>query len=296
MGNYGILKKNHKRGIIMVNKEDKSDFNGSALRENKPVILIVSFGTTCKNSRKNAIGAIEEAVLTENNDFEVRRAFTSKVVIDIIKKKDGEENDDIGHALNRLIEEGVKTLVVQPTHIICGNEYDKLCEIVGSYKNKFEKLSVGVPLLTADDDYIKVADILTKEASKFTDEKTAVVFIGHGIEHDTNPSYVKLQNTFLKMKRTGFFVGTVKSAPTPDDVIASLKAGGYKRVVLFPLMTVAGTHAKKDISGDKTDSWKSLFSSSGFEVECVLKGLGEIKAIQNIYVSHTKNAICKLNK
>lgn len=257
----------------------------------KSVILAVSFGTSCKNSRTNAIGAVENAIAAEYTDYEVRRAFTSRVVINTIREKDGEEIDHIEQALDKLASDGVKRLVIQPTYIIYGNEYKKLADAVECYKNKFNAVSLGTPLLTDESDCIRLVNALEEEIEKYSDEETAIVFMGHGIEHALNTPYIKLQNAFRQIGRTNCFVGTIKSAPSLDDIVASVQEGGYKKVVLLPLLIAAGTHAKKEMAG----SWKAVFEEKGFNVRCILKGFGEIKAIRDIYISLTQNAINKLN-
>lgn len=269
-------------------KPSANDENGLA----KPVVLVVSFGTSYNDSRDKTIGAVENAIAEANPDYEVRRAFTSQIIIDKLKERDGIEIDNVEEALDRLVSDGVKKLVVQPTHVMSGYEYDDLAEAVEEYRDKFDSVAMGAPLLTSDDDYTKVARALVQATSDYNADGEAIVFMGHGTEHDANAVYAKLQDTFTKIGADNRFIGTVESTPTLEDVMESVK--GYKKVVLEPLMVVAGDHANNDMAGSEEDSWKSRFESAGFEVECVLRGMGEIPKIRDIYVEHTANAISAL--
>ncbi len=262
----------------------------------KPVILTVSFGTSYNDSREKTIGAIEKAIADAYPDYEVRRAFTSQTVIDIIKERDGIETDNVEEALERLVSDGVKEVVVQPTHVMSGYEYDDLAAAVETYKDKFDKVAMGTPLLTSDGDYTNLVNALTVATKDYSNDSTAIVFMGHGTEHDANSTYAKLQDAFTSAGAENYFIGTVEATPTLDDVIADVKAKGYSKVVLEPLMVVAGDHANNDMAGDEDGSWKTTFEAEGFEVECVLKGLGEIEDVQKIYVSHVGDAIDSLSK
>ncbi len=268
--------------------------NSGGISENssaeKPVILSVSFGTSYNDSREKTIGAVEKAIAAANPDYEVRRAFTAQTVIDILKERDNIETDNVDEAFERLIADGVKNLVVQPTHIMSGYEYDDLIAAVDTYKDKFDKVSIGAPLLTSDDDYSRVADALIEDTKAYNNDETAIVFMGHGTEHSANSTYAKLQQTLDSKNAGNYFVGTVEASPSIDDIVSSVKASGCKRVVLQPLMVVAGDHANNDMAGDEEDSWKTILTNEGFEVECVLKGLGEIEAVQNVYADHVKDA------
>lgn len=262
----------------------------------KPVILTVSFGTSYNDSREKTIGAIEKAIADAYPDYEVRRAFTSQTVIDIIKERDGIETDNVEEALERLVSDGVKEVVVQPTHVMSGYEYDDLAAAVETYKDKFDKVAMGTPLLTSDEDYTNLVNALTTATKDYSNNSTAIVFMGHGTEHDANSTYTKLQDAFTSAGADNYFIGTVEATPTLDDVIADVKAKGYSKVVLEPLMVVAGDHANNDMAGDEDGSWKTTFEAEGFEVECVLKGLGEIEDVQKIYVYHVGDAIDSLSK
>ena len=258
--------------------------------EAKPVILTVSFGTSYNDSRDITIGGIESAIQAANPDYDVRRAFTSQIIIDKLKERDGLEIDNVEEAFARLEADGVTDLTVQPTHVMNGFEYDDLMEVVRANADKFESVKVGAPLLTSDDDYTNVIAAITDVTSEYDDGETAIVFMGHGTEHASNATYAKLQSKLIEAGKTNYCIGTVEAEPSLEDVIAFAKNGGYKRVVLEPLMVVAGDHANNDMAGDEEDSWKTVLTNEGFEVVPVLRGLGEIEAIQAIYVDHVKNA------
>ncbi len=256
----------------------------------KPVILTVSFGTSYNDSRDKTIGGIENAIQAANPDYEVRRAFTSQIIIDKLKDRDNLVIDNVEEAFARLEADGVKDLTVQPTHVMSGFEYDDLMEVVRANADKFDSVKVGAPLLTSDDDYTNVIDAITAATSEYDDGNTAIVFMGHGTEHNSNATYAKLQSKLTDAGKKNYYIGTVEAEPTLDDVVAAVKAGGYKRVVLEPLMVVAGDHANNDMAGDEDDSWKTVLTNEGFEVVTLIRGLGELDTIQKMYVDHVKNA------
>ena len=260
----------------------------------KGVILAVSFGTSYNDSRDKTIGAIENALTEAYPDYEVRRAFTSQIIIDKLKERDGLEIDNVTEALDRLVADGVKELIVQPTHVMHGYEYDDTVEEIEKYRDKFDSVTVAEPLLDTNEDYADVAAAVADDTAEYvTDENTAVVLMGHGTEHDSNTSYAKLQDVYTSNGPKNYYIGTVEATPTLDEVMQTVKDNGYTKVILRPLMVVAGDHANNDMAGDEEDSWKSVFEKEGFEVECVLKGMGEIPAIQQIYVRHVKDAMDK---
>lgn len=288
--------KNSKKALIMAGVMAATmSFSGCQAEEKTPVILAVSFGTSFDDNREVTIGAVENAIKEANPDFEVRRAFTSQIVIDVIKENGGAAIDNVEEAFDRLVEDGVKELVVQPTHVMPGFEYDDLMAAIDEYKDKFDKVSVGKPLLTSDADYTTLADALTADTAAYNVDGTAVVFMGHGTHHESNAVYGKLQDTFAAKGNANYFVGTVEGSPTLEDVIAGVKAGGYTKVVLQPLMVVAGDHANNDMAGNEEGSWKTTFEAEGIEVECSLRGLGTIEAVQDMYVAHTAEAVKELN-
>ena len=236
-------------------------------------ILVVSFGTSYNDSRDITIGAIETAIAEAFPEYDVRRAFTSQIIIDILKDREGLEIDNVEEALDRAVADGIKTLVVQPTHLMNGFEYTDLVDALADYEDQFEQIAIASPLLTEDADYDAVIDVITEKMASYDDGETAIVFMGHGTEADSNVIYETLQNKITAAGYENYYIGTVEAEPSLDDVIAALKENGnYKKVVLEPLMVVAGDHANNDMAGDEEDSWKTILTNEGYEVECVHKG------------------------
>lgn len=255
-------------------------------------ILVVSFGTSYNDSRDITIGAIEEAIAAACPEYEVRRAFTSQIIIDKLKDRDGLEIDNVGEALDRAVADGIKELMVQPTHLMNGYEYTDLAEELTDYLDKFDKIVLGEPLLTDDADFDAVIKAITERTASYDDGETAICFMGHGTEAASNGVYAKLQDMLTEEGYENYYIGTVEAEPSLDDVIAALnEKGSYKKVVLEPLMVVAGDHANNDMAGDEEDSWKIALEQEGYEVECILEGLGQLPAIQDVYVEHIKTAI-----
>lgn len=257
-------------------------------------LLVVSFGTSFNDNRVATIGAIENALEEALPDFSVRRGFTAQIIIDHVARRDGEIIDNFGEALDRAIENGVKTLVVQPTHLMNGLEYTDVENELAEYADAFEQIALGAPLLTTDEDFAEVEKVITEWTADYDDGETAIVFMGHGTEADSNAIYVKMQELLTADGFENYFVGTVEATPSLDDVLAAVQAGDYKKVVLEPLMIVAGDHANNDMAGDEDGAWKKTFEDAGYEVECLLRGLGENEAIQNLLVKHAQAAIDSL--
>lgn len=267
--------------------------NQDGIGENE--LLVLSFGTSFNDSRRLTIGAIESALAEKFTDYDVRRGFTANIIIDHVAKRDGEIIDDVDQAVQRALDNGVKNLVVQPTHLMNGIEYNDLLDQVGQYADGFESVSFGDPLLTSDDDFKRVEAAITDWTKEYDDGRTAIVFMGHGTEAESNAVYQKMQDLLISDGFEHYYIGTVEATPSLDDVLAAVKEGGYERVVLEPLMVVAGDHANNDMAGDDDDSWKSVFEKEGFEVEVVLRGLGENEQIREIYKDHAQAAIDRAN-
>ena len=280
-------------------------------------LLVVSFGTSFNDSRVADIKSIEDALQEANPDWSVRRAFTAQIIINHIQARDGEKIDNMEQALERAVANGVKNLVVQPTHLMHGAEYDEMMEMVDSYRDKFESVAIAEPLLgevgsdatVINADKEAVAKAITAEAVKTAGfdsvdaaaaDGTAFVFMGHGTSHTAKVSYSQMQAQMNALGYKNVFIGTVEGEPEEtacENVIEAVKAAGYTKVVLRPLMVVAGDHANNDMAGDDDDSWKSQFEASGAfdSVECQIAGLGEIADIQQLYIAHTKAAVDSLN-
>ncbi len=255
-------------------------------------LLVVSFGTSYNDSRRLTIGAIEKAIAAACPEWSVRRGFTSQIIIDHVKQRDGEVIDNVTEALDRAADNGVKTLVVQPTHLMDGYEYNDLVDELAQYADAFERLAVGEPLLTRDDDFRRVMEAVAASTKEYDDGKTAVCLMGHGTEADSNAVYQTMQETFSEAGYQNYFVGTVEASPSLEDVLGAVKQGSYERVVLLPLMIVAGDHANNDMAGDE-DSWKAAFEAAGYQVECLVRGLGELEEVRQLLVEHAQAAVEK---
>ena len=276
-------------------------------------LLVVSFGTSFNDSRVADISGVEKKLQEAYPDWSVRRAFTAQIIINHVQARDDEKIDNMEQALERAVSNGVKNLVVQPTHLMHGAEYDELVDAVNNYKDKFETVTVAEPLLgevgsdaaAVNDDKKNVAEAITAEAVKTAgydsldaakEDGTAFVFMGHGTSHSAKVSYSQMAAQMSELGYENVFIGTVEGEPEEtacENVINNVKEAGYKKVVLRPLMVVAGDHANNDMAGDDEDSWKSQFEASGAfdKIDTQIAGLGEIDAIQQIYVDHTKAAI-----
>ena len=276
-------------------------------------ILVVSFGTSFNDSRAEDIGGIEKAIAKANPDWSVRRAFTAQIIINHVLARDGEKIDNVDQALKRAVDNGVKTLVIQPTHLMHGAEYDELCDALENYKSNFDSVSVAEPLLgevgadakNINSDKETVAKAVVDEAVKKAGydsldaaekDGAAFVLMGHGTSHTANVTYNQMQAQMDKLGYKNVFIGTVEGEPEDtacDVVIDKVKEAGYKKVILRPLMVVAGDHANNDMAGDEEDSWKSQFEASGAfdSIDCQIEGLGRIEDVKKLYVSHTEDAL-----
>ena len=257
----------------------------------KKAILIVSFGTSHHDSRTRTIVALEKAIARAYPEYEIHSAFTSQMIIDKLKKRDGLSINNVAAAMQRLVAGGVGTLVVQPTHIIPGLEFEKMVANIEPYKDYFASLSYGVPLLSATADYRALVRAFKTQLVPTLAGNTALLLMGHGSEHFANAAYAALDYMFKEQNVKNVFVGAVENYPGLENVLPFLKAGGYTKVILQPLMIVAGDHACNDMAGAGEDSWKNILEAEGFIVECILKGLGEFAAIQDIYIEHLAAAI-----
>lgn len=262
--------------------------NGDSIGENE--LLVVSFGTSYNDNRAATIGAVESAMETAFPDYAVRRGFTANIIIEHVQRRDGVVIDDVTEALARAKANGVKNLLVQPTHLMNGYEYGDLVKELEACAGDFESVKIGAPLLTTDEDFAVVAQAMVDAAAGHDDGKTAVCYMGHGTEAASNGIYARMQQHLTGSGHDNFFVGTVEAEPTAEDLVKLVKAGGYEKVVLRPMMIVAGDHANNDMAGDGEDSWKSVFTAAGFQVECEINGLGELEAIQQLLAAHAGEA------
>lgn len=288
------------------------------LNENKigdKEILVVSFGTSFNDSRAKDVGGVEKAIQKAYPDWSVRRAFTAQIIINHVLARDGESIDNVNQALERAVRNDVKELVIQPTHLMHGAEYDELTDSVKEYKGKIKSIKVAEPLLgevgkdasSVNADKAAVAQYITAEAVKkagfgSTEDAaasgTAFVFMGHGTSHTAKISYSQMQKQMEDLGYSNVFIGTVEGEPedtSAEAVIKKVKKAGYKKVILRPLMVVAGDHANNDMAGEEEDSWKSQFDASGAfkSVTCQIEGLGRIDSVQQLYVKHVAEAMNK---
>ena len=290
--------------------------NQDEIGENE--LLVVSFGTSFNDSRAEDIKGIEDALQEAYPDWAVRRAFTAQIIINHVQARDGEKIDNMQQALDRAVANGVKNLVVQPTHLMHGAEYDEMVEAIDAYKDKFESVAIAEPMLgevgedatVINDDKKAVAEAITSQAvseanydsaDAAAEDGTAFVFMGHGTSHTANVTYDQMQTQMENLGYKNVFIGTVEGKPEDtacDAVIDKVKEAGYKKVILRPLMVVAGDHANNDMAGDDEDSWKTQFIESGAfdSVDSQIEGLGRIDAVEQLYVAHTQAAIDSLGK
>ena len=280
-------------------------------------LLVVSFGTSFNDSRAKDIKGVEDALQAAYPDWSVRRAFTAQIIINHVQARDGEKIDNMQQAMDRAVANGVKNLVVQPTHLMHGAEYDEMMEMIDEYRDKFESVAVAEPLLgevgadatVINEDKEAVAKAVTAEAvatagydsvEAAAKDGTAFVFMGHGTSHTAKVSYSQMQTVMQTLGYDNVFIGTVEGEPEStscENVIEAVKAAGYTKVVLRPLMVVAGDHANNDMAGADEDSWLSQFEASGAfdSVDCQIAGLGGVADVQQLYIAHTKAAIDSLN-
>lgn len=277
-------------GVDMSKTYAAEDENGGK------AILVVSFGTTYADTRKVTIDAVADKIQSAFPDYEVRQAFTSRIIVKKLAERDSLQIDTEKQALEKLKEEGYSEVLIQPLHIEAGDEYDKLMKVVDQYKDSFDKLSVGRPLLyytgqegVKPDDYTIAINAIKAQLPK-TGAHEAVAFMGHGGVHPSNTAYAALQMKLQDAGLNNVYIFTVEGYPSFEDMVGKMKAAKIEKVTLMPFMVVAGDHAKNDMAGDEKDSFKSQLLEAGFKVDAYLHGLGENAGIQDIYVQHVKDA------
>lgn len=256
----------------------------------KKALLIVSFGSSFNENRAASIDETEKVIAEAFPEYDKYTAFTSQIIIDIYKDRDGIEYDNVSQAIEKIYKEKYGEVLVVPTHVINGEEYDQMTEELRPFMDKFETLNISSPLLTNINDYKSVANALLKELPE-VDEKTAIILMGHGTHHHANSAYPTLDYVFKHMGNENVYIGTVEGAPSFEDVANDIKKKDYEKILLMPMMIVAGDHAHNDMAGDEEDSWKVMFKSMGYDVDYILKGLGELPAIQQLFVDHANEAL-----
>ncbi len=260
--------------------------------EKKKGLLVVSFGTSIRKTCKKTIDVIEKRLGEEFSEYAVYRAWTSKKIIKKIQDRDKVKTDTVSEAMERMFLDGITEVVVQPTHVINGIENEQMREDVMAFRERFASIRLGEPLLVKEKDLVEVTEAVMEEFKDLSEDE-ALVWMGHGTTHKANRIYKALDAEFKDRGYPYVFVGTVEASPSLEVLIERVRAYGAKKVRLAPFMVVAGDHALHDMSGEDEDSWKSLFEAAGFEVRCVLKGLGEYPGIQRLYVQHVKEALRK---
>ena len=285
--------------------------NQDEIGENE--LLVVSFGTSFNDSRAQDIKGIEDALAAAYPEWSVRRAFTAQIIINHVQARDGEKIDNMDQALERAVANGVKNLIVQPTHLMHGAEYDEMVEALETYKDKIEHIAIAEPMLgevgsdatviNADKEAVAkaivdaaVADGGFESAAAAKDAGTAFVFMGHGTAHVAKVTYSQMQSQMASLGYENVFIGTVEGEPEETScasVIEAVKAAGYTTVVLRPLMVVAGDHANNDMAGSDDDSWKSMMEAAGLTTVCQIAGLGRLNAVQQLYVAHSAAAMAE---
>lgn len=257
-------------------------------------LLVASFGTSYNESRAKTIGAIEEALKEAFPDYSVCRGFTSGMIVKQLRERDGIRIDTVREALEQAAAAGVRTLLVQPTHMMSGFEYQDLRKEIEGCSGRFERIVLGEPLLASEEDFDVLLAAIIADTAEFDDGRTAICFMGHGTQAESNRVYAALQKKLAEKGFFHYYIGTVEANPTLGDLVEKVGAGNYTRVVLQPLMIVAGDHANNDMAGAGKDSWKSVFEAHGYEVLPVLRGLGELPAIQQLFVRHAREAAERL--
>lgn len=256
--------------------------------DKKKAILAVSFGTSHLDTLDKTIGAIERRIMEHFPEYRLYRAFTSERILKKLKRKEGLELYNIGEAMEKMASDGIESVIVQPTHIINGIENERMLEELIKYTDSFSRISVGKPLLSSTEDYKKAVHAVMSEVELADDE--ALVLMGHGTDHHANSAYPTLEYTFHLLGYHQVLVGTVEGFPELKNVMTKLEMSGRKKVALMPFLLVAGEHAKNDMAGAE-DSWKTELEEDGFQVRVILKGLGELEGIQNLFIGHIEEVL-----
>lgn len=264
--------------------------SGPNTDKSKRAMLVVSFGTSYADTREMTIEATENAFAQAYPDYDIRRAFTSQTIIDILEERDLIEIDNIVEALDRLKSEKYSEVIIQPTLVMNGEEYEEIMTAVAEYEEYFDKLVVGDALLTSHEDYERVIEAVKPQIGELAADE-AVIFMGHGTHHYADATYSAMDLRFKNMGMTNVFMATVEGYPTLEDVMPHLEAQGIKKIKLMPFMLVAGDHAENDMAGDEDDSWKVQLKKQGYAVEPYMHGLGELKEIQQLFVEHAEAAM-----
>lgn len=256
----------------------------------KKAILVVSFGSSHTDTRQKTIDQIEEDIRSNYPEYLIYRAFTSKMIIRILQQRDGIKILTVSEAMEQMKRDGICDVIIQPTHILNGIENDLMIQDANLCRKEFNSIVFGAPLLHNTEDYWKVIKAIVKRLPEIS-ENEAVVCMGHGTEHYTNASYAALDYMFKDKGYENVYIATVEAYPSLNNIIRKLKENNYNKIILVPFMIVSGDHAKNDMAGDEKDSWKVILEREGFEVSCMLEGLGENPEIRKILLNHVGNAL-----
>lgn len=254
----------------------------------KKAIVVVSFGTSHEDTRKKTIEVIERGIAEVYSDYQVFRAFTSKIIIKRMRENENLIVPTVKEAIERLIEEGFTDVIIQPTHVINGIENENMLKDLATYTDRFHSLRIGKPLLSDIEDYKQLVSCIVEENDLGEDE--AILLMGHGTSHHGNAVYPAVDYTFRAEGYSRVYMATVEGYPTLEDAMRLMEKNRYKKVLLLPFMIVAGEHAKYDMAGDSENSWKSILEKAGYEVDCKMQGLGELKMVQDMFIRHVKEA------
>ena len=256
----------------------------------KKALVVVSFGTSYADTREKTIGGTEDSLARAFPEYDLRRAFTSRIIMKKLHDRDGISVDSVCQVVEKLYLDGYQEVLIQPLHVIPGYEYEEVISDLVPYVGKFARFAVGAPLLAEDQDCHAVVQALSHEIADIPHD-VAIVWMGHGSSHPANIAYRKLNDSFVKMGFPNMFVATVEGTPTIYSVMSLLEAQGIQKVTLIPFMLVAGDHAQNDMAGDGEESWKSILQNTGYTVATRLVGLGEIESIRAIYIEHARIAL-----
>lgn len=254
----------------------------------KKAIVVVSFGTSHEDTRKKTIEVIERVIAEEYNDYEVFRAFTSKIIIKKLREEENLIVPTVKEVMEQLVKDGYTDVIIQPTHIINGIENENMLEDISPYLKSFSSIRIGKPLLSDTEDYKQLVNCIVEENHVGEDE--AILLMGHGTSHHANAVYPAVDYTFRAEGYSNIYMATVEGYPTIEDAMGLMEKSNYKKVLLIPFMIVAGDHAKNDMAGDEEDSWKSILEKAGYEVDCKMQGLGELEVVQDMFIRHIKEA------
>ena len=258
----------------------------------KKEIIVASYGTSYNKTRTITIGGIECAIKEVFSDYRVERVFTAEMFIKRLIKNELVKVMNINEALEKALKEGIEEIVIQPTFVLPGNELKEFFNEAKKYEKKFKKMIISTPLINSEEDMHRVADVFIERAEEFNDNQTAICIMGHGNNSDSNKMYKEMETYLHSIGKTNFFVGTVHEASSTDAIISELeKRGGYKNVVLIPMMITAGEHIISDMAGDGDESWKTIFTKAGYNVTCIFEGMGQWYSIQRMFVYKTLEAI-----